>query len=81
MTTIVVKLGDRVKRENGGRVTGDRELTPLQKDLQYKSLVLLTYEKNYFKMVNKQNEGVKKAGRKLGHQHFETLDDLRNQKV
>ena len=56
MTTIVLKLGERVKRERGGRAEAggeERELSPLEKELDYKSLTLYTLEKNFFKMMRK----------------------------
>ena len=56
-------------------------MTPLEKELEYKSLTLYTLEKNFFKLMQKQNDKVVKVGRQMGHKHFESLEELKQQQI
>lgn len=46
---------------------------PLEKELQYKKLIVYTFEKTYFKLIGKERKEVAKIKRDLNNQKFESL--------
>jgi hypothetical protein len=64
MTTLVLKLSEKAKRERGQRREGERmalrdelgedeegQMGPLEKELEYKKLIVYTFEKNFFRLI------------------------------
>jgi hypothetical protein len=48
-------------------------MSPLAKELEYKSLIVYTFEKNYFKMINYERKEVRQIKRDLKNNKYETL--------
>jgi hypothetical protein len=89
MTTLVLKLSEKAKRERGGRREAERSplrdeveredeaMGPLEKELEYKKLVVYTFEKNYFKLVGSERKEVAKIKKEVNNNKFASLDEFK----
>lgn len=86
MTTLTLKLHEKVKRERANPdpkgsnreaindeidpEEAEEQRSPLEKELEYKKLVVYAFEKTFFKMVGSERQEVNKARRDLNNRKF-----------
>lgn len=87
MTTLLLKLNEKVKREGVGDARDERsplkddelqkQMSPLEKELEYKKLIVYTFEKNFFKLVNSQRKEVAKIKKEVNNNKFQSLEEFK----
>lgn len=52
-------------------------MSPLEKELEYKKLVVYTFEKNYFKLVGSERKEVAKLKKDVNNNKYGSLDEFK----
>ncbi len=52
-------------------------MSPLEKELEYKKLVVYTFEKNYFKLVDSERKEVAKLKKDVNNNKYGSLDEFK----
>jgi hypothetical protein len=55
----------------------EEKMSPLEKELEYKKLVVYTFEKNYFKLVDSERKEVAKLKKDVNNNKYGSLDEFK----
>jgi hypothetical protein len=55
----------------------EEQMSPLEKELEYKKLIVYTFEKTFFKLVGSERKEVNKLKRDFNNKKFESLEDFK----
>jgi len=58
-------------------VVDEDKMTPLEKELEYKKLVVYTFEKNYFKLVGSDRKEVNKLKKDINNNKYGSLNQFK----